>query len=388
MQRVTNLVTMKTKKAKEPVRIRYKELANGNQSIYLDIYQNGVRKYEFLKLYLIPEKTPFDKKQNEATRRAANAIKAQRIIDLANGKAEIKDLGKGGKLLVAELFELYAEHRAKLSQKDGHSLSRSNNIKVVIGHIQDYRPNAKVKEIDKDYCKGFSDYIQDINVYGGKHISKGTAHAYFSIFKAGLNFGVKRGLVASNPVMMLEADERPKAHEAIRDFLTIEELKLMMCSPAKDKIKKPFLFSCFTGLRFGDVMQLTWSNIVTENGVTKLRIKAQKTQKDTNITIPNAADVLPERGNAKDEDFVFQKISNHWMNVYLKEWVEAARIKGKKVTFHTARHTYATLLLTLGNDLYTVSKLLGHSEIRTTQIYAEIIDKKKEEAVNKLEGIL
>ena len=379
---------MKAKKAKEPVRIRFKELADGNKSIYLDIYKDGKRKYEFLKLYLIPQKTPFDKQQNEATMRAANAIKAQRIIELANGTAGIIDHGKSGKMLVADLFDLYADHRAKQSQKEGHSLARSKNIKVVLNHIQDYKPNAKLQEIDKDFCKGFADFIQTVVVMGGKHIGKGTAHAYFSIFNAALNFAVKRGLIPTNPIVLLDVDDKPKANNAGRDFLTTEELKQLIATPSKDKIKMPFLFSCFTGLRFGDIMQLDWGNIVEENGTVKVRIITQKTQKPVFIPIPNAAEILPDRGTAKDGDLVFERISNLHANKNLRRWTESAGIKGKNITFHTARHTYATMLLTKGADLYTVSKLLGHSEIRTTQIYAEIIDKKKEEAANLLNGLI
>ncbi len=379
---------MKTKKAKEPVKIRFKELADGNKSIYLDFYKDGKRKYEFLKLYIIPEKTPLDKQQNEATMRAANAIKAKCIISLTNGAAGISERSKGGKMLVSDLFDLYANNRAEQSRKTDHSLSQYSNIKVVAGLVEEYKPKAKLSDIDKRFCKGFSEWIQSVVVMGGKHISKGTARTYFSIFNAALNLAVKRELIPTNPVALLEADEKPKASSESRDFLTLEELKQLLEAPCKDIVKQPFIFSCLTGLRFGDIMNLDWSNIVEENGVCRLKITAQKTQKPISIPIPNANNILPQRGDARDNDNVFKHISNRHVNLNLSKWADSAGIKGKRITFHTARHTYATMLLTKGADLYTVSKLLGHSQIRTTQIYAEIIDKKKEEAANLLNGII
>ena len=95
---------------------------------------------------------------------------------------------------------------------------------------------------------------------------------------------------------------------------------------------------------------------------------------------------MPERGDASDDDPIFSKLRNQTANKVLKQWVKDAGIK-KHVTFHVSRHSNATNLLTLGADIYTVSKLLGHKDVRTTEIYAKIIDKKKEEAVNLFNGI-
>lgn len=378
---------MKAKKAKEPVRIRFKELADGNKSIYLDIYKDGKRKYEFLKLYLVPEKTPFDKAQNKASVEAANAIKAKRIIELANGQAGIVDKGKGKKMLLSDLMSIYANERAKNSIKNGHSISRSKQIAVVASHLQEFRPNAKLGDVDKKFCIEYSEYIQSVIVYGGKHIGKTTAYDYFAIFNSALNFAVKRDLIDNNPIAKMESEQRPKKAKINRDFLTLDELKAMIDTPKQERTRKPFLFSCFTGLRFGDVIGLTWGNVVKDGVTVKVCVTAQKTGKQVIVPVPNIDDILPNRGNAGDDDFVFERWSNKGINYSVGEWAKAAGIMGKKVTFHTARHTYATMLLTKGADLYTVSKLLGHAEIRTTQIYAEIIDKKKEEAANLLNGL-
>lgn len=379
---------MRAKKAKEPVRIRFKELADGNKSIYLDIYKEGKRKYEFLKLYLIPEKTPFDKRQNKVTIEAANAIKAKRIIELTNGQAGITPTANESKLLLSDLMDLYSESRAANSTKHGHGISRSKQIAVVASHLRNFNQAVMLKDIDKDFCIGFSNYIQGVTVYGGKHIGKGTANGYFAIFISALNYAVKMGFISSNPASMLESDQKPQKHSAERGYLTREELIKLMETPKQERTKFPFLFSCFTGLRFVDVMGLTWANIVQSGNGLCVSYTAQKTGKKEIVPIPmeNVSVILPER-TGKENDFVFERWSDKGINQSVDKWAKEAGIK-KHITFHTARHTYATLLLTQGADLYTVSKLLGHSEIKTTQIYAEIIDRKKEEAASLLNGLI
>ena len=145
---------------------------------------------------------------------------------------------------------------------------------------------------------------------------------------------------------------------------------------------------CFCGLRISDVKALRWENIEKNNGKISLRIIQQKTQ--NYIIIPlseKAQEYLPEQNKKSNDSFIFSNLPTEpAMNRALKIWVKKAGIN-KTITLHTARHTFATLMLTKGVDLYTTSKLLGHSEVGTTQIYARIIDKKKEEAVETLNNI-
>lgn len=376
---------MKTPKAKEPVRIRFKLLKNGNKSIYLDIYQDGKRRYEFLKLYLIPQKTPFDKLQNETTIRAANAIKSKRIIELANGGAGILDRSQFDKMPLSELMLLFAEEKRKKAK----SINRYYTVTSTIQSLEDFRKGTRLCDVDRDFCVAYAEYLRTAeNKRRGGKLHRTTVQCYFNTFNAGMNYAVRRGFIIANPVLKMEFEERPHRGKVQRDYLTIEELKAMITTPFRPKAKKPFLFSCFTGLRFGDIMRLTWENITTENGLIKVRIVTEKTDEPVIIPIPNPDAVLPEKGDAGDNDFIFQRITNTMINRHISKWSAAAGIKGKSITFHTARHTYATMLLTKGADLYTVSKLLGHTEIKTTQIYAEIIDKKKEDAAKLLNGIL
>lgn len=369
------------KKSKEPVTIRYKALKNGNQSIYLDIYNEGKRSYKFLKLYLIPVRTPLDKRQNKETMRTVNAIKSQMVVDLTYGKAKIEK--HESKLLLHDVLEMYAKERAE----KGQSLSRYRAIMATQIFVDAYKNGVKLSDVDKKFCKGFAEYLKTAKVLGGETMSKGTAKLYFSVLISVLNFAIKRGLIENNPIRLLDVDEKPKSESVKREFLTIDEVKKLIETPSNDKVKKPFLFGCFTGLRFGDIMSLCWSDIVEIDGKKFVSIQTEKTKKRVFIPIPNESVILPEKGCKSDKDSVFESVSNLYANKVVSNWTANAGIN-KYVTFHTSRHTYATLLLTQGADLYTVSKLLGHSEIKTTQIYAEIIDKKKEEAASLLNGLI
>ena len=153
------------------------------------------------------------------------------------------------------------------------------------------------------------------------------------------------------------------------------------------QLKNAFLFSCFTGLRKSDIMQLRWSEIIKDNGRLIIYKRIQKTQRWLSIPLSGKAiEWLPKRNRHANEDGnIFKPMSNSSISDNIRKWALAAGIKHKRVSFHTARHTFATLELSLGADLYTVSKLLGHSSITTTQVYAKVVDKQKEQAVSLID---
>ena len=144
------------------------------------------------------------------------------------------------------------------------------------------------------------------------------------------------------------------------------------------------LLSCFTGLRYSDMMTLKWSEIHTAADGKTLYIEHQQVKTKNTVTIPLSNEALkwmPRK--SKDDDRVFHqlRITSTTVEVVLGEWMQEAGIQ-KHITYHCSRHTAATLLLTLGADLYTVSKILGHRSIRMTEVYAKIVDKKKIETMN------
>ena len=176
-----------------------------------------------------------------------------------------------------------------------------------------------------------------------------------------------------------------KAEETQRKFLTIEEAKsLYKTDCSLPVLKQAALFSIFTGLRFSDIKKMTWGEIefIAGNGYF-IHFRQEKTEDFEVMPIPEQAfALLGERKEPTTK--VFQDLSySDWTNRILAKWLNNAGIT-KDVTFHSFRHTYATLQLSKGTSLFTVSKMLGHRDIKTTQIYAKIIDQTKREATNKI----
>lgn len=167
-----------------------------------------------------------------------------------------------------------------------------------------------------------------------------------------------------------------------------KELKRLIGTECKYEImKQAFLFSCLCGLRVSDIRKLKWNDLQKSGERIRIEIKMQKTKEPLYLPISDEAlKWLPQQNEAKGDDLIFPLTHEGTINKILQKWAKDAGII-KHISFHVARHTHATMMLTLGADLYTVSKLLGHKNIATTQIYAKIVDKKKEEAISLIPNL-
>lgn len=376
---------------KEPVRIRRKTLANGNVSLYLAIYINGRREYEFLKLYLIPEKTKADKERNKETMALANSIKAQRTVDIQNGahgfKADFKE-----QTLFYDYYNALTEKRKKKESKGNFS-----NWASCLRHLKKYdpRPTLTFADITPKWVQGFHDYLENkAEAFGCDHrkrldkrpLSQNSKQSYFNKLRACLRQAYEDGIIRTNPMRGILGFS---TQEGTREYLTLDEVRAMAAADCDyPEIKRAFLFSCLTGLRRSDIVKLTWGEVTELEGRTRLIFRQKKTggQEYLDIT-PQAAELIGERGKAKPSDHVFGDIRYPGeTNDSLRIWALRAGID-KHISFHVGRHTFAVLMLTLGTDIYTVSKLLGHRELKTTQIYAKIVDAKKQEAVDNIPKI-
>lgn len=374
----------KTTKAKEPIRLRMKDLSNGNKSLYLDIYRNGKRSYEYLKMYIVPETDENSRRQNQATLVAANKIKADRIIELTNGEAGIKQAKDEPKVLLLDWMNTYMENQKKRGKKDWRQILVA--MKIIREWVGE---KTTLDQVDRAFCQGYIDYLRtDYHPRHVDHLAANTAHNYYRALNGALNAAVREDLIKVNPYTRISSADKIKKPEGKREYMTVDEVRQLIATPMQNEaVKAAYLFSCFCGLRISDITALKWENVYQDGAQTRLEVVMQKTKAPIYLPLsPEALRWMPERGNKSSQDNVFDLPSAAAVNVLIKPWAKAAGIN-KHFTFHTARHTFATMMLTLGADLYTTSKLLGHTDVRMTQVYAKIVNRKKDEAVNLVNGL-
>ncbi len=389
-----------TVKLKEPVRIRFKQLSNGNQSIYLDYYTGdvirkenyvgGKRKYEFLKLYLIPERTREDKAKNEVTLALAKAIQSKRIVEVQNDAHGFQNTNKSRVNLLD-----YLENIGKQSAEQG-SRNYARTVLNAVRALKLFRGDyIAFRDVDKEFLSEFTDYLRQMpkaSKYGvlktGGRLSNNSVVSYYGTLRTAINRAYKEGIITVNPTKEFDFASKVRQEPSRREYLTIDELKTLINTECRHEIiKRAFLFSCLCGLRVSDIRKLRWCDLQRSGGRVRIEITMQKTKEPLYLPISDEAlKWLPERGEANDSDFIFPLTHEGTVNDTLQHWAKVAGIT-KHISFHVARHTHATMMLTLGADLYTVSKLLGHKNIATTQIYAKIVDKKKEEAIGLIPNL-
>lgn len=378
-------------KAKEPVKLRQQKIKDGNISLYLDYNLNGKRIREYLKLYLIPEHESNDKDRNKETLRLAQAVKAQRITELQNGSMGFRSIGRG-KIYLSDWLQRERER----FQKQG-STAYQSSIRNTIKQVKAYG-DRPLNKIDKAYLEGYIEHLKTaLNKYD-KPLSANSQSLYYDVVAIALNRAVKEGYIKDNPSRRLDAKQRPKQEQSKRVFLTIEELTTLQHTKARlygDSTKRyketqnAFLFSCFTGLRYSDIVTLRWEDIKTLPDGSKEVVKTMQKTKETAF-VPlsaSALEYLPAKPKKAPENglvFNLARVDIVWD--ILQDWSKRAGLE-KHISFHTARHTFATLALSYGADVYTIKELLGHKNINTTQIYAKVVAETKRKAVNLIPSI-
>lgn len=238
-------------------------------------------------------------------------------------------------------------------------------------------------DIDLNLIEGYKDYLINAPQGGskGRTISRNTASTYFSIFKAALHQAFIDGYLT---IDLAAKSKNIYYEESPREYLTLEELNKLAATPCDSPIlKRAALFSALTGLRHSDIKQLKWKDLVKDQEHYRILFTQQKTKGVEYMPISDQAyQLCGERGDS--DRLIFEGLQDpSWISRPIARWVEAAGIT-KHITFHCFRHTYATLQLTSGTDIYTVSKMLGHKKVTTTQIYAKIVDEKKEAAADAI----
>ena len=364
-----------------------KQTKKGTISLYLEIYKGyaeakdgkrkPIRDYEYLDLYLIDKpRNPIDKQQNKENLNLAESIKAKRELEIKNGTYGFTNEFKKQTNFIEYFRNLVNKKETKGNLGNWYSTQI---------HLENYAgSNVTFKDIDLQFAEGFKEYLNKAKRKDGKPLANNSRASYFAKFRAALNEAVKEKIIYGNPAV---ETGNYKTIESQREYLTLDELrKLAQTECRYDVLKRAFLFSCLTGLRWSDINNLKWNDVQQINNSCRIHFKQQKTKGQQYLDINQQARELMQ-GIGKPDERVFIGLNySSYMNVALQMWILKAGIT-KQITFHCARHTFAVLQLTLGTEIYTLSKMLGHSELKTTQIYAKIVDEKIKEAVNKIPDI-
>lgn len=312
---------------------------------------------------------------NKTAREAAEKIRAIRQLQIIKGEY--------GKSLEKQDADFVAYFKELADQRKG---SNSDNWISAYHYLTDFTGGQPVKfaDLDLQFCEDFRQHLfsAPTNRSGKTTLAQNSVVSYFNKLKAALKQAYKDGFLTTDLNARVGNVKQAETH---RQFLSLEELQKLANTDCDDPtLKRAAIFSALTGLRFSDIQKLTWGEVQqsTESGY-YLQFKQKKTGGAETLPIgTQAAEIMGERG--KLDEHVFKGlVYSAWQNLKLKRWVLQAGIF-KEITFHSFRHTYATLQLTLGTDIYTVSKMLGHKDLKTTMIYGKIVDEKKRDAANKI----
>lgn len=377
------------------VTLRQKIISGGRKSLYLDFYPpipdpktGKPTRREFLQMYIIDKaKNPLDKQDNKETLRTAEKIRDDRKNQL--NKPEIYNLFEKEQLRLKELGEqCFIEYFTKLASK--RKASNHDNWVSALNYLRTFTNGSlKFADLNPKFLEDFKEYLLNVKSKRSSKttLSQNSAVSYFNKVKAALKQAYEDGILQFD----LNAKVKPiKAIETRRNFLTIEEINVLAKTPCNNPLlKRVALFSALTGLRHVDIKKLYWKELeFIEGQGYRINFDQSKTKSVEYYPISEQAYSFTEGAqNPKDMPqgkHVFEGLQySAYQNKHLFQWIGAAGIT-KDITFHCFRHTFATLQLFNGTDIYTVSKMLGHKDLKTTQIYAKIVDESKRAAANKI----
>ena len=358
------------------VSLRVKKTENGKGLLFLDYYPPVFNKvtrktirheYIHYSVYLDP-KDETERQYNAEMMRIGEAIRCKRVLDLAH-----------------EGLGLFDESRLKLSFLPFfRDLAQTKQPKWYASYLFFEKfTNGKCRFMDLsvDLSEKFRDYLlKEARKKDGELLNHNTASAYYSMFRCALKEAYKLRFIQENLNDFLERIPENPTH---RNYLTLSEVKQLARTPCDiDVLKRASMFSIFTGLRISDIMSLQWENIViAPDGGPCIVKRIEKV--DRNETIFISEEALSYCGYQYSSGPVFRGLERSMIYRPLKKWLKEAGIE-KDITFHCFRHTYATLQIAGGTDIYTVSHQLTHRSVKTTQIYADLVDEKRRASANAI----
>lgn len=382
------------------VEIKEKKLKAGNRSLYLEYYEPGFRKKEGLGLYLVPDDAPNAKRLNAETYAKAVEIQSKRILNPPKFDEPKKGaIDKRAKTLT---WLGWCDEYIAWSEDCGNCEKMLQHKSLVRKRIAAYLKKVKkndllLKDVTKDEVIGLFEYMRKYRNRGqiktnGGHLAEYTLLLFEETVKAIFNKAVRDNLITFNPIHSLTKKQRFHAPDKHREFLTPEELKRFLevetATENERTVQLAFGLSSMTGLRLGDMQHLRWRDIKDMDGVPTICITQRKTKRPVSVPLNELAlSLLPPRNKEEPNSLVFNLVKKS-DNVakYVRRIKDKAGIE-KDFSYHSSRHTAATLAITAGADISSVKAVLGHGSVVSTEVYAKVGLDKKIEVINLTNGV-
>ncbi len=376
-------------------KLKEKQLSDGQISLFLEYYLGYSkvydeikdkeiikvnRKKEFLNLYLYSNpRTPIERQQNKETVILARKIRAEREQELKENKYGYR-LRKDKVINFLDYFQNYINNYTK---KDIRMMQMSlNRFKDFLKEdYPQYSDCIKPPQITKEMMLSFVEYLQ------GKSVGEG-ARSIFQRFKKVINYAVEQDIILKNPCIGITC--KIDNQTLRKDILSLEEMEKLITTTylgQNQEIRRGFIFSLYTGIRFCDLTELRFRNVDYSNRVLKFeQSKTKGHSVNSSVIIPLNDGLLTLIGNTSSdnkENFIFNLPSHTMCLKALRRWTKRAGID-KHITWHCARHSFAVNILNNGANIKTVASLLGHSGLKHTEKYTRAVDSLKEAAINSL----
>jgi len=350
------------------VTVRYRKVKQKGFTVYLDIYKNYKRDYEYLDIYVsqdyskVKKITTDDKEKIEL----AQNIRLKRELEIKTGEygftpAHFKKVD----------FITYLYQKA---------LTKHHNYKILADHFKNFAgEHFPISDVNERKVTDFIDYMRSINLV------ENSQNYYMRLLNATLNEAYREKIISENPIHFIPKERKPKHRNPEIEYLLIDELRQLNSTPFRYNqfIRYAFLFACYTGLRISDLRKLTWDKITND----KINFRQKKSPTDFHYLPLNdtAKEILKMIPRHEHNNLIFWDLpaSTSYISIGMRIWIAESGIK-KKITFHCSRHTFAVMFLSNGGDIYTLKELLGHSSVTITEIYAKICNSHKDQAINLL----
>lgn len=358
-------------KSNSIVRLRTKSLSSGDKSLYLDIYHNGQRSYDFLKLYIKGKpKNQAERQSNKEIYSLAESIRSKKELEIKHTEQGfIPEHRKRTNFLT-----VFQKFKKQYQNKDNRLVNAVfNKFKTFIG-----KEFISCSEVNKSLVEGFKIYLQ-------KNMNGETPSNYFKKFKLAIDYAVTNKYLVENVAKGIFIE---RSRSVKKEILTIEEIQNLANTQCSNKdLKNAFLFSCFTGLRYGDVKSLKWKYLFWSEKEKRMMLHKWQNKTDTDVYLNLKSITVKLLGERKEnEELVFNLPTTDGANKVIKNWVKKAGIN-KHITTHCARHSFGTNLLLHTEDIKSVSSLMGHASVKETEKYARLADSLKQKALDSLPEI-